>query len=227
MPFNFTYSKIKDFEQCGLQHYHATILKTPGMQPSGDAIDYGNRVHKALAEALKNGVELPQMMKFLRPWVDYVGGLPGTKYIENKWGIDRDYQPIDFFNNGQVWMRFIGDAAGVFGKVGWLIDWKTGKRLEEPLQLWLGALMMFSQFPELEVIRSMFVWLKDYDGKNMAECISTEIVKRAQAEEVWAGLLPRIQTYEAACDTGNFLPMPGRHCRYCRLQSCDFFGKGA
>lgn len=226
MPFNFTYSKIKDFEKCGLQHYHASILKTPGTQPSGEAIDYGTRVHDAIKDALKKGAPLPQQLAFLKPWVEYVNWLPGTKYIENKWGMDRDYQPIEFFNNGQVWMRFIGDAAGVYGAVGWLIDWKTGKRLEEPLQLWLGALMMFTQFPQLRIINSMFVWLKDFDGKNMRECISSEIIKRDQAEEIWAGLIPRIQHYEQACSTGEFVPLPGPHCRWCRVQSCDFFGKG-
>jgi hypothetical protein len=229
VAFNFTYSKIKDFEQCGLQHYHASILKTPGTQPSGDAIDHGKKVHDVLHQALRTDgqqKELPHQFKYLQPWVDYVNWLPGDRYVEIKWGMDRDYQPHPFFNNATVWMRYVGDVAGVYGGAGWLLDWKTGKRLEEPLQLWLGALMMFTQFPQLQTIRSMFVWLKEYDGTNRDECISVEIIKRAQAQEIWTGLLPRIKAYEQACETGNFLPKPGRHCGWCRVQACEFFGKG-
>lgn len=224
--FSFTYSKLKSFETCGRQH-KAQLDKLPGMEPSGDAIDYGNRVHKALAEALRTydaPITLPNQMKYLQYWVNYVNSLPGQKYIEDKWAMDRTFQPILFFSN-QAWLRLIVDVAVVGDKVGWLLDWKTGKRLEEPLQLWLGAAIMFAKFPQLELIDSMFCWLKEDDGKNSHECITAETIKRNQIGEVWNSILPRVSAYENAIDTNTFLPSPGRHCRYCKLQSCEFFGK--
>jgi hypothetical protein len=221
-PFSFTYSKIKNYEQCPLQHKKVDIDRTPGWEPSGDAIDYGNRVHKAFCETLSKGAPLPVLMKGLQYWVDWCNGLPGDHYVEQKWAIDRHYQPTEYF--GSPWMRCNADFAAVFGPVGWLVDWKTGKRLEEPLQLWLSAMVMFSHFPQLKTIDSMFVWLKEDDGKNPQECISAETIQREQTGEIWEQMLPRIQTYEEAYLTHTFPPRPGNHCRWCRVQSCEFFG---
>jgi hypothetical protein len=222
-PFSFTYSKLKSFEQCPLQHKWVTLDKTPGMEPSGDAIDYGNRVHAIFKTALQDNMAIARTMKHLQYWVDWVKTLPGELYVENKWGLDKEYQPVDFFTN-QAWMRFIADVAVVGDRVGWLIDWKTGKRIEEPLQLWLGALCMFQYFPQLEIIDSMFVWLKEDNGDNSDECISAETIKRSDVSEIWDQLLPRITEYEATINTGIFHPRPGFHCRWCRVSTCQHFG---
>jgi hypothetical protein len=221
-PFSFTYSKLKSFETCGRQHEAEAILRLPGMEPSGDAIDYGNRVHKAFEDAL--GPEqrpLIPAMRHLQYWVDWVKSLPGTRFVEAKWALSRDFQEAEWF--GAPWMRLRGDVAVVNrpAKLGWLVDWKTGNRLDEPLQLWLGAAVMFQLFPELELIDSMFVWLKEDDGRNSHECISAETIKREQVGEIWDQLLPRIGTYEEAVASKTFLPKPGRHCRWCKLLTCD------
>lgn len=232
MPaFSFTYSKLKNYETCGLQHQMIDIRKTPGWGPQGDAIDYGNRVHGAISAALKGEAQLPPQMKYLQYWVNHVNRvaaeLPESeKFIETGWGLSRDYDPIDFFSK-QAWMRLKVDAAIVCRKFkyGQLIDWKTGRRLEEPLQLWLGAAMMFQWFPELETIDSMFVWLKEDDGTNSKECISSETIMKKDIGDVWDQILPRVQIYEEAVATDTFMAKPGDHCRWCRVQSCDFYGK--
>ena len=224
-PFSFTYSKLSDYEQCGLKHQQATILKRPDLAPGGDAIDYGNRVHEAFKNALKDDQPLPIQMQYLQYWVDWVKSLPGIRHTEIKWGLTRDFQPVEFRTN-MAWMRFIADVAVVHGSVGWLIDWKTGKRIEEPLQLWLGAACMFAQFSELEVVDSMFIWLKEDDGKNSHECISAETLKRSDVGEIWDQLLPRISVYEDAVASDTFFPKPGYHCRWCRVGKdvCEFSG---
>ncbi len=225
-PFSFTYSKLKNFETCPRQHEAVDIKRLPGMEPSGDAIDYGNEVHKALSDALKkeNG-EVPPRLKYLQYWVDYVNSLPGKKYIEDGWGLDKNFNETAYFGNF-AWCRLKVDAAVVGDKVGWLIDWKTGKRLEEPLQLWISAAVMFQKFPQLKVIDSMFVWLKEDDGKNSHECISAETIKYSDIPDIWSQILPRVKSYEDAVASGVFMPKPGKHCRWCRVQSCEFFGKG-
>ena len=223
-PFSFTYSKLKNYEQCPLQHKKVDLDRTPGWEPSGDAIDYGNRVHKALHEALSKGTALPAMLKGLQYWVDWANQLPGEKYVEQKWALDRYYMPTEYF--GSPYIRFNADLAAVHGPVGWLADWKTGKRLEEPLQLWIGAAIMFAHFSELRTIDSMFVWLKEDDGMNSAECISAEIIHRHDIPSIWDQVGPRVKIYEEACQSQTFIPRPGAHCRWCRVQSCEFFGGG-
>jgi len=219
--FSYTYTKLRGFEECGRKH-KAQLDKLPGMEATGDAIDYGNRVHLALKEALKDGKPLPVQMRYLQHWVDTVNHLAvdGAKYVEEKWGLTDTYQPTEFFR-GSPWLRLIVDVAIVGNNgVGILIDWKTGNRQEEPLQLWLGAAVMFAWFPELHTIHSSFVWLKEDNIKNAQECMSRETIKREQVGEIWANILPRVATYRDALETNTFYPSPGRHCRYCRVVDC-------
>ena len=45
--------------------------------------------------------------------------------------------------------------------MGLVVDWKTGKILEDGVQLALAAACVFTHYPEVEHIRSEFIWLKD------------------------------------------------------------------
>ena len=222
--FSFTYTKLKGYEECGRKHKAELDKRVP--PPSGEAIDYGNDVHIALHKAIKDDVPLPPRLSFLQYWVDCVKGLPGERFVEEKWGLSKDFQPTEFFQRNKAdawpWMRLIVDVAVVDHEKGeaCLIDWKTGKRLEEPLQLWLGAALLFQKFPHVHTVHSMFVWLKEHDGKNHEECMSIEVIKRDDLPTLWDQILPRIQTYEEAVATNTFYPSPGRHCRFCKLLDC-------
>lgn len=224
----FTYTKVRNYETCGLRFQATDILKLPGMEAAGDAIDYGNRVHKAFKDVLKDGQQLSVQLRHLQNWVDYVNDLAaqpdGTKHIEEKWALDSDYNPTDYY--GRPWMRYNCDAAvtAYKGTVGWLIDWKTGKRVEDNLQLWMGAAMMFRQFPTLQQVDSMFVWLKEDDGqKKWWTCISPQTIKKEEINDTWDQMLPRIQAFnEAVANGGPFYPNPGQHCYFCRHPECEF-----
>lgn len=229
-PFSFTYSKLKNFEKCPLQHKVTDIERRPGTEPGGDAISYGNKVHSAFKAALKHNEALAPDMSHLQYWVDWVKDLPGERFIEEKWGLNRNMAtPAEFFSNF-AWLRLIVDVAVVHreAKIGWLVDWKTGDPKwvgEQPLQLWLGAAVMFSKFPELETVDSMFVWLKDDDGTNSHECITAETVRKPMLPEIWEAILPRVELYEqtVAAD-GPWLSKPGSHCKFCRVlkPECEY-----
>ena len=224
MAFSYTYSKLTAFEKCALQHQQTSLLRRY-QEDSSDALVYGAKVHAAIEKALLGTKALPRTMSYLQYWIDWAKRHPGAHHVEAKWALDRHYQPTEYF--GHPWLRYKCDFAANHGPLGWLVDWKTGGRKEEPLQLWLGALVMFAMFPFLRRVESMFIWLKEDDGVvDPEECISRETVKREQAAEIWTGLLPRIEAYETAVATNVFRPSPGRHCKYCRVQSCEFFGKG-
>jgi len=234
-PFCFTYSKLKSFETCALLYKHQEILKTPGTAPSGDAIDFGNAVHKALEDAInhalgRGGAPLIPMFKYLQFWVDWCVELPGDKYVEIKWAIDEHKAARPYFRS--PWYRLKSDFAQVDGPIGHLVDWKTGKRLDEPLQLWLGAACMFAQFEQLQTIVSKFVWLKDWPDREedwtqdvIERSSSTETIHRHQVPDIWDSLNHRIDTLKSALDNDVFHPTPGRHCGYCRVQSCPHWGE--
>jgi hypothetical protein len=91
------------------------------------------------------------------------------------------------------------------------------------------AQCIFSHYPEVMVVRSEYVWLKE-------ECTTPEVFKRNDKVkatgdtliEHWTDLLPRISKLEAASKSLTYPPKPGGLCKkYCVVTSCPFYGKGA
>ena len=117
-------------------------------------------------------------------------------------------------------MRCIADAVKLNYPAAMVIDWKAGKSANvDPVQLLLTSLMLFLQFPKIDRVVSVFVWLNE---NHMTEAR----VDRADATNHWAEILPRVERLAEATRRNNFPPMPGRFCkRYCPVTSCEFHGK--
>ena len=89
----------------------------------------------------------------------------------------------------------------------------------DPVQLMLTSLMLFVQFPELQCVRSDFVWLQE-------DSQTTQVLYRSEAAEAWAEILPRVTKLEKAFENDHFPPMPGRFCKkWCGVRSCEYWGK--
>lgn len=217
----WSYSKLKNYEVCPKRMYEVDIAKSyvEAQDPDGP-LAWGNRVHDALKHALTTpGNVLPKEMAMYQRWVDRVKAGSGQLFVEQKYAINRMFQKTTYFAN-DVWYRGIGDVVRVNGDIALVLDWKTGKILEDSIQLMLMAQCLFSHFPALKYVRSEFVWLKD-------DCTSPELFSRQEVADQWIGLLDRVNSMEQAALTMNYPPKPGRLCRsYCPVTSCPFHGKG-
>ncbi len=217
--WSWSYSKLKNFEVCPKRMYEVDIAKTY-QDAGGEALLWGNAVHDALAKALKNNAPLPPEMAQYQYWVDRVKRGSGELFVEQKYAINRMFQKTGYFSP-DVWYRGIGDVVRIAGTMALVLDWKTGKILEDSVQLMLMAQCLFSHYPEITHVRSSFVWLKD-------DCETPELLTRQEVADQWIGLLDRVNGMEEAHKTLNYPPKPGRLCRsYCPVTSCPFHGKGA
>lgn len=219
-PFAWSYSKLKNYETCGFRHQQIDILKNfIEKMEEGGALDWGNKVHKALAEALKNGVALPADMTLYQKWVDRLKHGPGELLVEQKYAITKDFAKCSWFSD-MAWYRGIGDVVRIDGPVALVVDWKTGKILVDSVQLMLMAQCIFAHYPHVRKVRSEFIWLKD-------DANTPEVYDRRDMADSWIGLLDRVRTLEDAYNTGTYLPKPGRLCRnWCPVKSCQYHGKG-
>jgi hypothetical protein len=105
--------------------------------------------------------------------------------------------------------------------VALVLDWKTGKVLEDSVQLMLMAQCLFSHFPEITHVRSSFVWLKD-------NCETPELLTRQEVADQWVTLLPQVQQLENAAKTMTYPPTPNHLCKsWCPVNSCPFHKKGS
>ena len=217
-PFSFSYTKLKNFETCPKRHFHYDVAKDI-VEPEGESLQYGNAVHEALANALIGKADLPNHLKTFQPWVDQVLNTKHDKLlVEQQLAITNEFEPCEWFGK-DAWYRAKTDVVKITGRVALAIDWKTGKIQEDGSQLALMAQCVFAHHPEVQKIRTEFVWLKE-DATTRADFARDDMAK------VWAGILPRVKLLQHAHETTTFPPKPGGLCRkWCSVTSCPHQGR--
>jgi hypothetical protein len=219
-PFTWSYSRLKNFENCPKKHYEVDITKNH-KEEEGESLLWGNYVHKHMALACgPDRLALPDQMQPYQKWVDRIVTSPGNILVEQKLALMRNFGPCEFFAPA-VWFRGIGDVIKINGAVALTADWKTGKILEDSVQLALTAACIFAKYPEVKKIRSVFIWLKE-------DCETTEDFTPADMPALWRALWPRIEALELAHNTTTYQAKPSGLCKkYCPVTSCPFHGKGS
>lgn len=221
--WSWSYSKLKNYDTCPKRHYEIDLAKN--YIDSGEGLAAGNDAHDKLAKACARIAPLPDTMKRWQKWVDKVHALPGGKLlVEQKYAINRNLEARKYFDK-DVWFRAIGDVVWLDRaedpRIALLLDWKTGKVLEDPPQLMLTALCLFAHFPSLRRVRSEFVWLKE-------DCTTPEVFDKTEVSNSFMALLPKVKALEAAHINQSYPPKPNGLCKnYCKVTSCPFHGKGA
>ncbi len=218
-PFSWSFSKLKNFEDCPHRHQQVDLLRA-WQEEASEQLRWGNTLHDTFAKYLKKQEpQLPVSMLPYQHWLDRVERGTGKVYVEQKYAITETYQATEWFAPN-AWYRGIGDVVRIDPPVGLVLDWKTGKPRVDSDQLALMAQCLFSHFPELTHVRSEYVWLKD-------DCSTPEVFKREDMADLWVRLLPRVGAMKKAWETQVYQPKPGGLCkRYCPVRSCDFHGKG-
>jgi hypothetical protein len=218
----WSFSKLKNYETCPKRHYEIDLQKAfAEKQEAGGPLDYGKRVHEALAAALKNKAPIADAdLSYLQPWADRVLAGPGRILVEQKYAITRQFQPTAYFAPN-VWYRGVGDVVQIAEPVAFVLDWKTGKIKVDSVQLMLMAQCIFAHFPAVQKVRSEFVWLQE-------DCTTPEYYTRQDVADAWFGLLERVGAMENAAKTMTYPPKPSGLCRnHCVVTSCPFHGKGS
>jgi len=226
-PFAWSYTKLKNFESCPKRHYHLEVVKDVKEEES-EQLRYGNVIHKILDQYIRHGTALPPVHEpHLRPWVDQVFTFRGNDVrrhgavvtAEQQLAINKDFGPCEWFGR-DAWYRAKVDVMWRLGPVAGIIDWKTGKVVEDSVQLSLAAACAFSHYPELKVIRSTFAWLAEDDA--MTHCD----IRRDELPELWSSLWSRIELLKHAYETVSYPPTPCRLCRaWCPVKQCPHHGE--
>lgn len=215
--FVWSYSKLKNFEQCPKRHFEIDIAKTVKEEESENLL-YGNQLHKAIANRLSKKTPLPKPYEFMEKWAVKVERGVGDLYVEQKLAMKQDMSACGYFDNG-VWFRGIADAILVNKRVALVLDWKTGKIVEDSVQLALTAQCIFAHYPEVMNVMSSFIWLKE-DARTDAKFSRTDMV------DVWAGLMPRVAKLTKADETSEYPALPNGLCkRYCPVTKCAHNGQ--
>ena len=211
MPLSF--SRLSTFEQCPAQFDYLYVSKRVANQ-SNEHSDYGDRVHKILEAKGKGELDESTLTDEGRstlerwgPIVDKIIGLPGDKLYEHQMAVNRNLTPVGWFDS-DVWIRSIADVLVVDGETAYCLDYKTGKVKENPTQLQLFAAMVFWHFPQVETVKTSFIWLK-FDEVTNAK------YERRFLGALWSALEPRFVKVQDVINLGVFDTKPSGLCPWC------------
>ena len=208
MKFPVSFSRLVKMEQCPAQFEALYITKV--VQDTGsEASRHGDVVHKALQVAVDTGMSpsvFPEAVQPLIAWKQQPGVVVRT---EQQLAVDENLKPTDWFSK-TAWFRAIIDVNVVDStrNMALQLDWKTGKIKSEATQLAIFSLFGFIYYPEVERIKSAYVWLGHGQVTDM-------MMHRRDAAVAWDALSPRLERYQGHIDSGDFPTRPSGLCPWC------------
>tara|TARA_R110000796_G_scaffold112651_1_gene224268 strand:+ start:193 stop:879 length:687 start_codon:yes stop_codon:yes gene_type:complete len=221
MSTAWSYSSIKTFDQCPRKYFHLKVLKD--VKDSGsDATIYGQEVHKAAEDYVKDGTPIPEKFAYVRGVVDTIKRMEGHKYTELKLGVSKTeegYAPCKFLGK-DVWWRGIADVVVIRGDVAYSLDYKTSKNAKyaDTKQLDLVAAGLFVHFPHLKKVKSGLLFV-----------VSNEFIKKDHYVEqkdayfdTFKNELDRLDTAEVS---GVWNAVTGPLCKFCPVTRCEHNNK--
>lgn len=152
---DWSYSRWSDYERCPYYAKAKHIDKIP--EPGNAAMSRGLEIHRLADEFLKGS--LARVPKVLASVADRLKGLKKAKALsELKMAVNRQWKQTPFFGETGV-CRIVTDALSVKSKSAELVDWKSGKSQNTPIevgerQLSLQAIGVLSIYPLVEEVKA-------------------------------------------------------------------------
>ena len=183
-----------------------------------EATIWGNQVHSALEHYAKGGAPLTENYVQFQPWVDKILALPGEKFFEQKLALTRNLTPAPF-EGENTWCRAILDALILNGNKAGTFDYKTGKIRTDTDQLKLCAGIVFQHYPEVETVKTAYLWLKHGQA-------TVKTYTRGDVPEIWAYFMAQVKRMEDSYERDKWVPKPSGLCNgWCGAgrDNCEFW----
>ncbi len=214
-PLVHSFSSLKQFDNCPKRYFHQRIEKSV-KDEGGEAAVYGEVVHKALEERVRDKKPLPPALKKHEEVCAQFENIPGVEvFAEQEMVLTKEFTPTGWWDE-DAWIRSKLDIVAVKGKTAVVADWKTGKRRPDPFQLDLFALQTFCHYPAVEKVHSTFIWLAE-------DKTDTFITVRKEVDRLKKNMQYKIKRVEDALETGVWPAKPSGLCNYCPCKDfCEY-----
>tara|TARA_R110000868_G_scaffold202225_2_gene449795 strand:+ start:828 stop:1499 length:672 start_codon:yes stop_codon:yes gene_type:complete len=217
----WSYSSLNTFKQCPKKYYHLKVAKD--VKDTGStATVYGQEVHTAAEEFIRDGTPVPKKFSFMNPVLQSLSNIGGDKLCEVKLGVaktETGYAPTGFFD-ADVWWRGIADLVILDNEIGYSVDYKTSKNAKyaDTKQLDAVAAALFTHYPQLTVIKSALAFV-----------VSKELVTKdhhaGMRDNYFASFNPELDRLAGAEESGVWNAISGPLCGYCPVTSCEHYRK--
>lgn len=215
-----SYSSLKLFEQCPRKYYHLRVVKDV-KEPVSSAMRYGTEVHKAAEDYMREGTPIPAQFRYMQDPLDRLKAFPGERLCEYKFGLTKNLEACDFFDDA-VWFRGVIDLAILNHETGEarIVDYKTGKstKYADTGQLELMALGLFKHFPTIKHVKAALLFL-------VCEAFIKDKYDLSMEAPLWQKWLQYYSRLETAYAKGVWNPNPSGLCRrHCAVVMCPHNG---
>lgn len=221
MPdYTWSYSSLDLFKQCPHKYYRIRVKKDV-VEPQSEHLIYGNEMHKAAEEFVRDGTPIPEKFAFVQEPLNALRSLDGEKLCEHKMGLTKNLEPCGFFAK-DVWWRGIADLLIINGEQASLVDYKTGKssKYADTRQLEILSLAVFKHFPEVKKVKAglLFVVAQDFVKTTFS----------ADDQNIcWMPWLEDTARLEKSLELDVWNPRPNFSCsKWCPVKDCVHNGKG-
>jgi len=212
----WSYSSLKTFQQCPKKYYHLKVAKDI-KDDGSEATVYGQEIHKAAEDFVKDGTPIPEKFAFIKPVVEALNRIKGEKHTEIQLGVANNggkLSPCGFFDKG-VWYRGIADLLIINEDEGYLVDYKSSKNAKyaDLKQLDLLAAAVFLHYPQVTKLKSALLFVVSNEFVNKEH---NSQHKLAYFEHVRYDL----ERLEKAMETGVWNAVSGPLCGWCPVKTC-------
>lgn len=212
----WSYSRWSAYQECPFKAKCKFVDKL--QEPGSEAMDRGDRIHKAIEAYLARGGRLP---KEATPMKAELAKLRKLKpIVEGELAFNARWEPVDWFAR-DAWCRVKTDALvppELDGEtLARNIDFKTGKLREageHDDQLLLYGLAGLLKFP-VATAATGEIWFTDH-GRIVKRDEGVYLRKDVpKIEKLWEGRVKKMLS-----DT-VFKPTPGNYCRFCHFRRAN------
>ena len=217
MSYPWSYTKLKDFENCPLRFQHKHILKTLPFDDKNPHIINGQRKHKMLEDAAKSllsgNAKCDPEVLHVYPLVQDFCQLHSNVQVEIRYAFNEQLKPVDYFAK-DVWFRCVTDIVGIAGDCSNSLDWKTGKVRHDDDQLKLVSVSGLLATPHVNSAWSSFVWI------DHREASQPKAVHRCDVDAIMNEFGGRAAMIDSAIRTGSWPAKKCSDCKWCEVKVC-------
>lgn len=221
-PITWSYSSLSKFETCPYQWYANYILKEIKFVPNA-AVVWGQQAHDELDKRLKTGDPMPNRFqhyeKYAQAVEDQVEKVGGHLETEYEMAIDGDGNQVGWWDKTAK-ERGKSDVSVFYEDKSLIYDWKTGKYRPNTQELEYFSKLTFKIHPEVEDIRTVYLWFKE-DGPPTID----QFNRTKDADRLENVFEEKIYSIEQALEQDLFPKKRSGLCnKYCGSPSCKFSG---
>lgn len=202
----WSFSSLNDYTNCPRAYQLKRVTKEC-KQSETEAMRHGTIQHEHLEFRVAKGTTLPDELQWMEPKIKLMEDSGGKLVAEQAVGLTKGLTPTEFFSK-DVWVRGKLDLTVQFPEYSVVLDWKTGKRKFDSDQLMLFAGFEFAARPEIDRVKTGYVWLK-------SKAIDSEEFRRKDVPIIWGHFMPKVERLNKSYEKDDWPCRPSGLCGWC------------